>query len=840
MEKVKDIRIIFLYIIVVIMLLIGFTYAISEKNLALTINTAQIEIDESAYGETTFNTNNLDFRPILDTDVETLANNVIKIDFMVGGASTNNTDNIIYDIALNDLSVNCELLSPYIKWKLIKNGTELSNGSLDYKFDTIVNGRMVLTPTQQDLAGYSASKTGYDSYTFYMWFSDSCQDANISKCIGKYDQSALLGKQLSGKIEVELYTNSKTTLVRNPSDSLSESTCTQTNSYTIAYNLNGGRSGANAPTSGNHDAILTIDTPMKTIVATGNDNGTGATIGGNTSKSQTFTGWTASNIDTSTAYYGTSSSTVTTLWSDASTKVNAKYFKNLASTNGTIVTLTANWEPAALNLPTVTKSGYTCKWNTASNGSGTSYDSGASYTPSVNSPTTITMYAVCTANTYSLSYTLNGGTKGSNAPTSATYDNVLTINNPTKTITVTGDANGTGASVGTDTSATQTFAGWTATSLNTSTAYYGTSSGSVTTAWSNASTKVTAQYFKNLTATNGTTVTLKANWTAVTLTLPTVTKSGYTCKWNTASNGSGTEYSSGGSYTPSTTDTTSITMYAVCTANTYNISYNLNGGTKGSNAPDTGSYDNIVTINNPTKTVTVTGDANGTGASVGTTTSSSQTFAGWTASNIDTSIAYYGTSSSSVTTAWSDASTKVTAQYFKNLTSASGTTVTLTANWTAVALTLPTITKSGYICKWNTASDGSGTTYNSGASYTPSDTSSSSVTMYAVCTADTLTISSSVISVTQTSPCNSSYSYGYKWQFTMSRSDISSGKMCLSTDNSSYTESYCGTYPTTASTGAGCAQFSSATVWSYHRSNGCIWAQATTSTSVTARKLQCL
>lgn len=224
----KDKRIIVLYIIVGIGLLLGITYALDNNSIAMNVNTAYIRVDESAYGDTTFDTSNINFTPILDGDLTTSLDKVIKIDFTVGGNQNNNADNIIYDIALNDLNVHCNLLSPYIKWKLIKNGTEISNGSLDYRFDTITNGRLVLTNTQQDLAPYNASKTGYDNYTFYMWFSDSCQ-SDLTTCVTNgqvANQSDLLGKMLSGKVEVELYNKSKKTLVRNPRTTIDSSTCT--------------------------------------------------------------------------------------------------------------------------------------------------------------------------------------------------------------------------------------------------------------------------------------------------------------------------------------------------------------------------------------------------------------------------------------------------------------------------------------------------------------------------------------------------------------------------------------------------------------------------------------
>ena len=178
------------------------------------------------------------------------------------------------------------------------------------------------------------------------------------------------------------------------------------NTYNINYTLNNGTKGTNTPSSGNYDSNITIDNPTKIIKATGDANGTGATIGSATSKPQTFNGWTASNINTSTAKYGDSTSSITNSWSNGSNLVKSKYFKNLNPTNGSTVTLTANWTPVAFNLPTVSKTGYTCNWNTKSDGSGTSYASGASYTPTAVQGN-VTLYARCSANKYTVTYDQN-------------------------------------------------------------------------------------------------------------------------------------------------------------------------------------------------------------------------------------------------------------------------------------------------------------------------------------------------------------------------------------------------------------------------------------------------
>ena len=206
MKKIiEDKRILTFYVIVIAALTLGVTYALRSVTITANVTTALMGVDETAYGSTSFDSSNIDFEPIFDSEVETSFNNVIKINFMVGGASTNNINNIIYDIALVDLEFDESLYSPYIKWKLVKDGVQLSTGSFDDETYTINEGRLVLTTKQLSLPDYNVDKTGYHNYSFYMWFSDSCQSSDIASCIDKKDQSYMIGKSFSGRIEVELY-----------------------------------------------------------------------------------------------------------------------------------------------------------------------------------------------------------------------------------------------------------------------------------------------------------------------------------------------------------------------------------------------------------------------------------------------------------------------------------------------------------------------------------------------------------------------------------------------------------------------------------------------------------
>ena len=185
----KDKRILVIYLLVIILIVAGVTYALNISSLNLAGTTAVIGIDEEAYGETSIDTSNIDLRPILDSSVETSLENVIKIDFVVGGNINNTTDEVIYDIALVDLDMDDELSSPYVKWKLVKNGKNIS--FYDDFSDVSSGDRVVLTTEQQDLVPYNEDKTLYDSYTFYLWLSDSCQKS-IGSCTNYVDQSVYL------------------------------------------------------------------------------------------------------------------------------------------------------------------------------------------------------------------------------------------------------------------------------------------------------------------------------------------------------------------------------------------------------------------------------------------------------------------------------------------------------------------------------------------------------------------------------------------------------------------------------------------------------------------------
>ncbi len=79
----------------------------------------------------------------------------------------------------------------------------------------------------------------------------------------------------------------------------------------------------------------------------------------------------------------------------------------------------------------------------------------------------------------------------------------------------------------------------------------------------------------------------------------TFERTGYTFQnWSTQQNGGDTTYQDGADITTAN----DVTLYAQWKANEYDITYKLNGGTAGENAPDTHTYDTATTLVAPTRT----------------------------------------------------------------------------------------------------------------------------------------------------------------------------------------------------------------------------------------------
>jgi len=291
--------------------------------------------------------------------------------------------------------------------------------------------------------------------------------------------------------------------------------------YTVAYDGNGNTGGSTGSSSHTYDVekALTANGFERAYTVTYNYNGNGEEDGTGTATYE-FSGWKNGN----------------------NTYTNSQAVTNLSAQQGATVTLSAQWNPVSVTLPTpTTRAGYTFEgWFTAASG-GTKVES--PYTPTENK----TLWARWTPITYTVAYDGNGSTGGSTVSSSHTYDaeKALTANGFTRAYTVTykyNDENSTPDGTGT---AAYTFSGWK----------------------DGDNTYTNSQAVKNLSAQQGATVTLLAQWTPASVTLPTPTRTGYTFNgWFTAANGG----------TPVTTSTAfdkDDEIYAQWTIKTYTVTF---------------------------------------------------------------------------------------------------------------------------------------------------------------------------------------------------------------------------------------------------------------------------
>ena len=439
---------------------------------------------------------------------------------------------------------------------------------------------------------------------------------------------------------------------------------------------------------------------------------------------------------------------------------NKQSVKNLTTTNGATITLYAQWTPNAytirfngngstsgsMNSMSMTydtakaltanafkKTGYTFKnWNTKADGSGTSYsDKQTVKNLTSSSGNIIDLYAQWTPITYTIKFNGNSSTSGTMSNLSMTYDEAkaLTVNAFKKT--------------------GYSFVSWNTKADGSGTKY------------------TNKQSVKNLTATNGATINLYAQWTPTTytikfngngstsgtmsnlsmkydeaksLTANAFKKIGYIFKnWNIKADGSGTSYSDKQTVKNLTTSSGNIVdLYAQWNPVSYSVKFNGNGSTSGSMANQSFTYDKAqaLTANTFKREFTVTYNYNYYGSSL-TSVTAKASFSGWA-------------SSSTGAVVYTDK------QSVKNLSSTSGAVVNVYAKWTDKSVTLPTPTRTGYTFdEWYTDTTGGTKVGTGGGSYTPSK----SVTLYAHWTPITYTVKFNGNGSTSGSMSNMSMTY---------------------------------------------------------------------------------
>ena len=209
-------KFIIVMLLVIVLGITGVTVAIKVGNFnPIAINTttgnisATISYDSSVNSSTVTSTGKmLPIEDSLVTGTSVADARVLKVKFTVTGKSTNPA-NSIYDISLRNITMDKELKSLNVKWRLYKYNTLLSDGNFSPSFDVIENNRLVLTNTQQDLT------TTASTYVFLMWISETCT-GDITSCTNSDNQFKYVGKNFSFNIKLETSTKAKKTLTRTP------------------------------------------------------------------------------------------------------------------------------------------------------------------------------------------------------------------------------------------------------------------------------------------------------------------------------------------------------------------------------------------------------------------------------------------------------------------------------------------------------------------------------------------------------------------------------------------------------------------------------------------------
>ena len=379
---------------------------------------------------------------------------------------------------------------------------------------------------------------------------------------------------------------------------------------------------------------------------------------------------------------------------DGNNKTTGTVPSNQTKTYGVNLTL-------ATNSGTLARTGYTFSgWNTQADGLGTTYAVSATY--SLNAG--ITLYAKWTADTYTVTYGGNGNTGGA-APSNQTktYGTDLTLSTNSGSLARTG----------------YTFAGWN-TAINGSGTDYLEGANYSTNAGLTLYAKWTANTYTVTFDGNGNTGgSVPANQTkthAITLVLASNTgllaKTGSTfAGWNTAADGSGTNYLEGANYT----NNAGITLYAKWTVNTYTVTYNGNsntGGTVPSNQTKTYAVDLTLAAN--TGTLVRTGYTFDGWYTTSTGTSGTAYAAGTGTYSANAGITLYAKWNPNTYTLIYDGNSPASGSTPANATYTSGST----------AITMPdntgTLTKTGYTFHgWYSNTTGTGgTSYSVGSTLT--------------------------------------------------------------------------------------------------------------------------
>ena len=225
--KVRNTLVLLFEILLIIIAIGGLTLATSSLMSGSRTKIKFGEYNVDYIGETEIVAENLE--PISDSLINyNTKEGVMRLEFSLRGVDTNeNAENLIYDVMVSDINVDCSLLNEYTKWNLYKNGELLYNGNFSPSFDgNVLTDNMRLTETQQDLPLHNEE---YDDYVLIIWISEACEDLNNCELVA---QNGIVNSILDMKIFIALSGGTKKVYERVPN---MDATCVNKNYMMVWY-----------------------------------------------------------------------------------------------------------------------------------------------------------------------------------------------------------------------------------------------------------------------------------------------------------------------------------------------------------------------------------------------------------------------------------------------------------------------------------------------------------------------------------------------------------------------------------------------------------------------------
>ena len=351
--------------------------------------------------------------------------------------------------------------------------------------------------------------------------------------------------------------------------------------------------------------------------------------------------------------------------------------------------------------PTVSRNGYTlnAQWNTQADGNGDSFSFGSGGTPVTAN---MDLYAQWTIITYTVSYNFNRG--DSTEPSTETVDHGGTAAEPTTDPTWTG----------------YTFNGWFDAQSGGNEFNFGTAVTSDIILYAQWTIKqYTVSYNVNEGEGTPDPATQTVNHGETIAAAPTgISRPGYTLNtaWNTQTDGNGDSFQFGSGGTPVTED---ITLYAQWTIKQYTVNYNVNEG-EGIPNPATQTVNHGETIAAAPTGISKTGFTLSTAWNTKADGSGDAFLFGNGGTPVTADITLYAQ--------W--ANQQYTVNYHANGGDGTPAPATQTVNDGDIIAAAPTVSRTGYTLNaaWNTAANGTGTSFLFGNGGTPV---TADITLYA-------------------------------------------------------------------------------------------------------------